>query len=266
MLTINNVTKLLREHESDVYFKICSLKTIRSWALDGAQQGLREEQTIVIGYEKVGVLSKDSIVILKPLLLSSIPQRKDFEEYPVVFIDLRHLLPRLIEEHLLDLTQFSKLIETKSKLSKNSTKLLTLIGLREIILNVFSSSNIDKNIWGELIEDFEKYIVNLINMYPFLGYLPVKLRQEYKSNFVGDLSFAWEMYFRYFYDQWKIDRSSINLPLLEAEYRHGDFRGKFFDRKNLLWAKVIGPDLKFMLNTSQKELIYENWRQWLGGL
>lgn len=266
MLIIDNVTKLLREHESDVYFKICSLKKIRSWALSSVQPGLRQEQSIIIGYEKVGIISQNKIEILNPLLLSLIPRGKDLEEYPIIFINLSHHLPRLIEEHLLEIAQFKRLVETKTKLSKNSTKLLTLIGLREIILNVFSSSNIDKSLWRELIEDFEKYIIDLLKMYSFLSYLPVKLRREYKSNFVGDLSFAWEMYFRYFFDQWITNRSPINLPLIEVEYNHEKFRGNYFSRKNSLWTDLIGPDLKFMLTTSQKELIYENWKQWLGEL
>lgn len=263
MLIIDDVTKLLREHESEVYFKICSLKTIRSWALSSVQPGLREQQSIVIGYEKVAIISQKKIEILNPLLLSLIPLGKELEEYPIIFINLSHHLPRLIEEHLLDLEQFRKIIETKTKLSKNSTKLLTLIGLREVILNVFSSSNIDKNLWGVLIEDFKKYITDLLKMYPFLSYLPVKVRKEYKSNYVGDLSFAWEMYFRYFYDQWITNRRPINLPMLEFDYMHEEFRGKYFDRKNSLWKELIGPDLKFMLTTSQKELIYKNWKQWL---
>lgn len=265
MLNIEDVTTLYRVNDN-VYCKICSLKTIRHWGLEVSERELIQDQSVLVGYNTIKIMPKNLIQIDQPLLLSLLPLGKDEEEYPVIFVNLKHHLPTLIEGALLKNTDFSKLIERTQKISKNSTKVLTLAGLREILVNVFDKGYIDYHSWDRLIRDFEKYIKTLMLRYPYLSYLPIKDRKNYKAKFVGDLNFAWEMYFKYFYNSWRSDPNSLRIPPLEGKYQYGDFKGDYFDRENPMWAEILGLNTKFIFNKVQKDLIYMKWEQWLGEL
>ncbi|MNC60483.1 hypothetical protein D3C75_1103660 [compost metagenome] len=83
---------------------------------------------------------------------------------------------------------------------------------------------------------------------------------------MGDLNFAWEMYFRYFYKSWVSDPDVLKIPPLKENYQYGEFQGDYFDRKNPMWLEILGSNTKFIFNNVQKDLIYMKWEQWLGEL
>lgn len=261
MIRIGNLQELYRESRK-VYLSINTLECIRNWDLEANEQHGFNTECILISFSEIVHLLNGEVVVQDPKLISMIPLGKNEEQFVVIFVKQEDYLPYYLEQKLYSYYPFSRLVEKQGKLSKNSTKLITRGTLQEILFQTFSVE-IPHNEWCQFSDALIKYIGELIDHHPYLGYLPVAERNKFRETYVSDLSFSWEMYFKYFSDTWTRENKIIRIPNLSKEFRKNNWKGNFFDRENPTWEEVIGKKDKMKLNQYHRELIYSIWTKWL---
>lgn len=261
MIVLKNLQRLHRER-GIAYLSVASLQCVKQWDLDILEPSGTNVESIIIGYSEMEWLSDNETEIRNPILISGFPLGKDSDEFPIIFVKQDNYLPLYLEQKLYSYVPFNRLVEKGSRLSKNSTKLFTMNSLRDMLFRIFMNA-VPHSKWSILSHDLIKYIEKLIACYPYLSYLPVAERIEFRKKYISDQSFAWEMYFKFFYDTWTGENQTILTPDLAKVFQIDNWLGNFFDRENPLWAQVIGMRNKFMINQSQRELIYSIWKEWL---
>jgi hypothetical protein len=259
-LNIKHVEKLERD-KREIYLGTATLAAIKQWGIQSWQELVHSEYIIVVSL-KLERVSKTEIHLTEPLLTTRIPLGQDYEEFPVLFLDKYSYLPFFLEDNLLKQTQFLRLIETGKNISKHSTKLLTQNSLREILLRTFPDDLCEYGKWDKLSGDLIRFLNVILNTYSYLDYLSISERIEFRKQFVSDLSFAWEMYFRYFVDTWS-EKDDLSIPNLNKVFKNETWSGNFFCRENPLWEEVVGSKQRFKLNSEQREFIYLKWKQCL---
>lgn len=251
----------LRQGDSKIFLGITTLGNLVEAGISYLNSDLRYFNFIEVICRKIHRTSFHQIELVDPILRSALPVgRKDYE-IPILIVLSEDFLPFIVESALLKVKEFNVLIETSPRLSKNSTKVMTLISLREILIQVFDNQlGMDES--KQMINSLVNYIRMLQGRFEYLGYLPVQSRIKYREKFVGDLSFAWEMYLRFFYEQW-LERKLFKIPDIAKEKQYQNWFGEFFNRDNPLWTNTIGDKKKIRLNKTDKESIYRIWREWI---
>lgn len=263
IFTLKNIQKLNRE-KNQIYLGVTTLGMIRNMGLNCINPSKINNDLVIVNYDEMRVSSAENFRVTNPILVAALPIGNDQDEFPIVFIQKGSYLPVFIEEQLLSLLSFNRLVEKGNKLSKNSTKLLTIQSLRDILKRTFSI-NIHSNNWSKLSEDLITYINILMDKHPYLAYLPILERRAFREKNTADVSFAWEIYFRFFVEQWTENCTTVLIPDMVTEFEYKGWTGHFFARDNPLWIPLLGKNGKFSFNETQRELIYTVWKQWIKG-
>ncbi|MDO7905346.1 hypothetical protein Q5741_02830 [Paenibacillus sp. JX-17] len=251
----------LKQGDSKIFLGVTTLGDLEKAGFSYLDSDSRYFNFIELICSEVHQNSFQQIELVDPILRYNLPVGRMEFEYPLLIVLDNHFLPFVLENALLKFEEFNVVIEKGPKLSKNSTKVMTLVSLREILIHVFKHQvSVDES--KQMITALKNYIRMLQERFRYLGYLPVQLRIKYRERFVGDLSFAWEMYLRFFYDQW-LEKTIINIPDIAKEKQYQSWSGEFFDRNNPLWTKTIGYKKKVRLNKTDKESIYKIWKEWI---
>lgn len=257
MLHLSGLKRLKRDKRR-IFFGIYTTSQIKNWKLE-IQSSSTSSEGLIVSFSDIHNTESQEYELEEPRLVTSLPVSGDDEEHVVFFIDHNDHLPFYIEQVLYKIDQFEKIIDNNYKSSKNSTKILRKQSLRDIIINIVDKE-LPRNKWASLAGAISQYIVELITQYPYLGYLPVSERIEYRGRYLGDQVFAWEMYLRYFYEQWSINPNNIDIPPLNKEYFIEAWAGDFFDRANPVWGRVLYGKSKVRLPVSKKSEIYYIWK------
>ncbi|RNB92527.1 hypothetical protein EDM56_02195 [Brevibacillus fluminis] len=254
--------KGLSRVDINLYLGIAKLGTIRGWKLSYKNPHQINNELCIVEYAELVDISSNKIDITEPILSTALPLGNDNDEYPVLFIQNGNNLPAFIEGRLLSHKQFNRLIEKGTKLSKNSTKLLTIQSLRNILRKTFPV-NIPRCSWNELSDNLLRFIEILLEKFPYLDYLPVAERREFRKNSIADASLAWELYLKYFKDEWLKNGNRNSLPDINTRINYQGWTGNFFDRQNPLLIIYLGKNGKLQFNDAQRELIYTIWKDWI---
>lgn len=251
----------LKQGDSTVFLGITTLGNLEEADLSYLHFDSSYFNFIEIICKEVHQTSFQQIELVDPFLKYNLPPERKEYEVPVLIILSNNFLPFIVESALLKVEKFNVLIEKNARLSKHSTKVMTLTSLREIFIHVFDNRvSMDES--KQIITALKKYIRMLQERFEYLGYLPVQLRIKYREGFVGDLSFAWEMYLNFFYEQW-LQKKIIKIPDIAKENQYQNWFGEFFDRNNPLWSIIIGDKKKIRFNKTERESIYKIWKEWI---
>lgn len=251
----------LKQGDSRLFLGITTLGDLEESELTSLHSDSNHPNLIEVICSEVQQISLQQIKLVDPVLRYTLPIGKKEYDFPILIVIKNDFLPFILESALLKVEEFNVLIEKGTRLSKNSTKVMTLISLREMLVNVF-----DNQVGMEDCKQMVTVLINYIKMlqakFEHLGYLPVLLRIKYRESYVGDLSFAWEMYLRFFFEQW-INKQPPEIPDIAKKKQYQEWFGEFFDRNNPIWSKIIGEKKKIRLNKTDKELIYQIWKEWI---
>lgn len=250
---IHNAKKLRSTHP--LFVAICTLEEIRKWPVDKLNLQYSESITLVANNIEIHE-EKDQyhLEIDKAVLLTYLPNEKDTNEFPVII--QKNSTTEVILKTLLSDTYFSKLIEISSKkVSKNSTKIMSLSLLRKILKSIFSEVPLSES--NNLANDLINYIHQLMEIHAYLKPLSVKEKQAILETSVKISSNAWFVYLYYFLKEWNNNKGEIKLPQLDKEITYEGWIGHFFDRSNPLWTH-IHPKPHYPSNNIQIK-IYRCW-------
>lgn len=256
----------LKRKSYRVFFGIYSLGVVKSWGLLTYNNELMTDETIVVSYDNLIINNRDMVQFTNAEFVYSLPEGPEEDEYLILFIEKQNCFKQYIESRLVANMNFSRLIEKKlANISANSTKLITILSLRDILEN-FNSIKIDRGSWSKLASDLDSYVESLIRSYPYLGYLSVIERREFRKKSTADVSYAWEFYFKYFIDQWKDQQySEVIIPNLSMPFEYNGWTGDFFDRDNPLLKEHLNSNSKYLFNITTRELLYKIWKEWIKG-
>lgn len=253
--------QVLRQGDSKIYLGVTTLGDLEETGISHLKSDLKHINFIEIICRRMHQISFQQIELVDAILKYNLPVGEKNYEFPILIISSDDFLPYILESALLEVEEFNVLIEKSQRLSKNSTKVMTLISLREILIQVFDDQ-ISIGQSKHLIDSLINYLRTLQVQFKYLGYLSVQSRIKYREKFVGDLSFAWEMYFRFFYEQW-LEKKNYKIPDIAKEKQYQRWFGEFFERSNPLWSTTIGNKKKVRFNKTEKESIYKIWREWI---
>lgn len=258
-ISVNYYKKIVRQN-SHSYISLETFENIKQWNLEVANsKNISTELIIVIGtlYEE-NSNEKNTLSVVSPFLLYKLPISSDEDEWPVLFREEQEYFPNYLFLEILEQSALGDLIEMGSNLSKHSTKLITSKSLENSLIKVFGTYQPSEK-WDKFSRLLIDFINKLIEIHPYLGYLPIQERLVYRENYVSDLSFAWELYFQYFLEKWDQNKDSIVIPDLNKNFEIDGWRGSFFSRSNPFWKELLGERLRFKLNAQQKEITFKYW-------
>lgn len=263
MLCLYEDLRELKRKSYRVFLGVYPLGVIKSWKLEANNNEIMINETIVVSYDDLNENNKGSVQFTNAELVYSLPDGSMEDEYPVLFIEKQNSFKHFIENRLIANKSFSRLIEKKVvNISANSTKLMTMPSLREILEN-FNTIQLERTDWSRLTTELEHYIESLMNFYPYLGYLSVAKRREFRKKSTADVSYAWEFYFKYFIEEWNDHHSKVIIPNLSKPFEYNDWTGDFFDRGNPLLKEYLNSNSKYLFNMPTRELLYEKWKEWI---
>jgi hypothetical protein len=261
LFTFQSVKKLNRK-ATEIYLGTIPLGIIKSWNLALIDASSTNSDVVVVSYDTLVNASNNEIQVTNPAFICQLPSGNENDEYPVLFVTHNNYLREYIMSRLLSVDFFNRLIEKSEKISSNSTKLITLRSLQDILKNLVVI-RLDRTHWPLLYQDMIMYLQSLVKVYPQLGYLPVSERRSFRKVSTADASFAWEFYFKFFIEEWAVKRSAVGLPDMSKSFEYNNWIGDFFDRANPLWKLYVGTNGKFMFNDAIRESIYEIWKEWV---
>ncbi|MBQ4899864.1 hypothetical protein KB559_13520 [Paenibacillus sp. Marseille-P2973] len=261
LFKVEGVKKLKRQAQ-DVFLTTVTVQTLNSWNLPVIKSATISPNIILISYDTLVYHDRNEIEVTAPMLLFQKPQSDDADEYPVLFVANDRSLPKYCEERLLEYESFNRLIDQSKNLSSNSTKLMVYHSFKEI-LNRHLKISINRDQWSKLVTDLIDYIQTLLTSYPFLNYLPIKERKQFRKRSIADTSIAWEFYLVYFLEEWMIRLGPSQVPDLRKPFNYEGWTGDFFDRDNPFWQSYITSNGKFLFNEADRESIYRIWREWM---
>ncbi|AYB46278.1 hypothetical protein [Paenibacillus lautus] len=261
ILTLEDVTKLNRK-EDKVFLSAVPMHTLKAWKLSSIESAVVNNDVVFICYETLTELSSTTVQFENPLLLYQLPVADDTDEYPVILLANDHYLPKYCEYQLMSHDFINRLIEKSDKISVNSTKLMTQRSLMAALKH-FDQVKIGTKLWPKLSSDLIQYFKSLFVAYPYLNYLPVAERKSFRKRSVADASFAWEMYIKFFIDEWLVKQDVIDIPNMKKPFIYKEWSGEFFNRDNPLWKEYTTSNGKFLFNDSVRDLIYQIWITWI---
>lgn len=258
-ISVNYYKKIVRENRNS-YISVETFENIKQWNLEVANsKDVSTELIIVLGkLHEENSNEKNTLSVISPFLLYKLPISSVGDEWPVVFREEQGYFPNYLVVEILEQSALGDLIERGSNLSKHSTKLITFKSLENSLIKVFGTYQPSEK-WDMFSQLLINFINKLIEIHPYLGYLPIQERLVHRENYVSDLSFAWELYFQYFLEKWDQNKESIVIPDLNKNLEIDGWRGNFFNRNNPFWKDLLGERLRFKLNTQQKEITFKYW-------
>jgi len=261
ILAIEGVKQLHRKSQ-EVFLCVISLQQLKEWRLPCLDVTMPNNEFVIISFDKLMESSATDMKISNPMLLYRLPAGVDTDEYPVLIISRDHYLSEYCENLLLTHGFINRIVESKDKISSNSTKLMTLRSFKEI-LSQLNEIYIERALWPKLSSDLVQYLKSLTEKYYYLGYLPVAERRRFRESSVADAGFAWDFYIRFFIEEWIEEQGEVSIPRLDKVYEQQDWSGDFFSRQNPLLRRYTSRGGKFNFNETDRDLIYKTWKEWL---
>ncbi|MCW3795392.1 hypothetical protein OM416_27675 [Paenibacillus sp. LS1] len=260
-VSIDEVRRLNRNDDT-VFYSINTIHKLRLWDFPVIDKAMISQDVVMVSYEEMINQATDRIQVSNPVFLYPLPEGKEGDEYVTLFVSSKHYLAEYCEKVVLSFDFINRIVEKKDKLSSNSTKLLTLHSFKGI-LKRFNDVEIKSEDWPNICSDLIQYLKCLIEEYPFLGYLPITERKEFREKSVADTNFAWEFYIRFFLDKWNSKDYVVKAPNLSKPFHHMDWMGDFFQRDNPFWQSYLSVNGKFRLHRDVRESIYQFWKEWI---
>lgn len=261
MNRINIQAKKLKRKHTELYLGTATLSEIHSWNLKSFSH-----QTIS---EFIYIHSDDLIVtnvgennynisINNSYLLTVLPTAELTDEFPVL-ISKKSTVSTILNA-LLEIDLFKRLIEIKnSKISHNSTKIMTISTLEKIISLTFEKSTLEES--SLMLKNLIHYIEEVINSYKFFKVYNVKFIQELKQSSLVNSSFSWFIILMFFKENYK---KSVyiyqEIPRLDVEITIDNWCGNFFDKSNPLWNEVFKNKRKFYPTSESLVHAYQLWK------
>ncbi|ADO54195.1 hypothetical protein [Paenibacillus polymyxa] len=259
--SIDEVRRLNRNNDT-VFFSVNTLHKLRLWNFPVINTATFNQNVVTVSYEEMISQTTDRIQVSNPVFLYPLPEGEEGDEYVTLFVSSKHYLAEYCEKVTLSYDFINRIVERKDKLSSNSTKLLTLHSFQGI-LKMFNDVKIKNEEWPNYCSDFIQYLKCLIKEYPFLGYLPIAERKDFREKSVADMSFAWEFYIKFFVDEWSSKDYVVKIPNLSKPFHHMSWTGDFFQRDNPFWQSYLSVNGKFRFHRAVRESIYQIWKEWI---
>jgi hypothetical protein len=256
-------TKKLKRKNKEIYLGTATLGEIRSWDIKNTSYQLNNE-IIQVHSSIITVIHEDkslyNIHIDEGYLMTILPNTDLDDEYPVLISNVTPIT--LVINSLLEIDLFKDYIEIKSdRISNNSTKIMTLRTLENIITLLFERYTLEEV--GFIIPNFIKYVEEVLNRHVFYKTKSVKSIQNQKSKSIINSSISWYIIFKFFLENNKKDVYNYrNFPNLELNITLNIWNGNFFDKNNPLWDKVFLSKRKFYPTRENLEKAYHLWKQY----
>ncbi|WP_149847116.1 hypothetical protein [Paenibacillus sp. 37] len=263
LFSIQDVHRLQRT-ESNVFYSIKSLYSLKYWDLPILDTDIidRKSDLITVIYDQLYSHKLNEIQVTNPSFLHPLPSGEESDEYLILFVISEYYLSDYVERQILSYDFISRLIEKRDKPSSNSTKLMTLHSLQNI-LKRFDDIQIERVQWPELVTDLIKYLKKLIEKYPNLGYLPVSKRKKIRKVSISDTNIAWGFYVYFFIEEWNPTNREVRIPDLSKCFTYERWTGDFFDRDNPFWKPYLSANGKFRFNDASRDAVYQIWKEWV---
>ncbi|MGD6893742.1 DNA sulfur modification protein DndB [Bacillus infantis] len=261
VLQIDRLRKLKRRG-NDLFLGTATLSQIRQWNVKNASSQLNSE-FVYLYSEEITVIKEENslyeISIKDGYLITELPKVDLEDECPILITN--NSPQKLIIDTLLDIEVFKTFIEIKSpKISKNSTKVMTLSTLENIVSLVFNKCTLDKT--AEFLIKLKIYINNVISQTNQLKIYSVKEIQELKNITLINSSFSWYIVLRDFLENnnKKIELDA-DLPLFNGIISYKGWEGNFFNKDNPLWGEVFEQKRSFYPSKENLERVYREWKR-----
>lgn len=258
-LKLENVTEIKRGKHPSLYLGLITGSDVK---------GIPQIKSSSLSYsECMYVNAKDVIVkesnedflieIVNPFLISDYPKGHDDFEYPIL-VSMNSGLDILLKSLLND-EIFKNFIEVNAKnISKNSKKIMTVSSLKKVLENLSIQLRIE-DIY-ELLDELHLYIHKLIDKNSELSYSTIHEKQIINEKSVINSTNSWYIYFRYFLDQWTMNKKVDDIPNLQEKFYVDGWEGPFFDRSNPIWGKIFsGSRRKHYPSKNIQIQIYKYW-------
>lgn len=253
-------TKKLKRADVNIFLGTATMEEIESWRLQKSSLQTYNE-VIQINTEEIEIIKEEnsiySIKVDGGIISSVLPKGGLNEEYPVLITN--HSPIKIIIQGLLGIENFRILIDVKNiNISSNSTKIMTIQTLESIVSFAFHHYTFNKiNI---LINDFLKYIEDVIKDNPELKVTSVSGVKQLKQKSIINSSLSWFIIFKHFIESYERNRGDMIIPKLNLVIKCNNWEGGFFDRNNPLWSNSLNQKRKFYPTKENLENVYSNWK------
>lgn len=258
VLHLDRLRKLKRRG-NDLFLGTATLQQIEKWSVKKATYQSNSE-FVYLYSEEITVLKEENslyyISIKDGYLTTALPKVELEDECPILITN--NSPQKLIIDTLLDIEVFKNFIEIKStKISKNSTKIMTLSTLENIVSIVFAKCTLDKT--AGFLNNFNIYINNIINHINEFKIYSVKEVQELKNRTIINSSFSWYIILMSFLEN-NVELN-IDLPLFNENICYKGWKGNFFNKDNPLWGEVFKQKRNFYPSKENLDKVYQEWKR-----
>lgn len=253
--------KKLKRKNTDLYLGTATLNEIYSWNLKNFSHQTMSE-LIYIHSDDLTVRNAgdniNNISVNNGYLMTVLPKADINDEFPVLISKKSPV--SIILNALLEIDLFKSLIEFKtSKLSHNSTKIMTKGTLEKIIAHSFNKYSLEET--ALMLKNFIHYIEEVLNSYEYFKVYSVKSIQELKQRSLINSSFSWFIILMFFKDNYNNSVYTYQeIPKLDIEVAIDNWSGNFFDKSNPLWNEVFKTKRKFYPTNENLVRAYEVWK------
>jgi hypothetical protein len=260
---IYKTKKLVRKH-SEMYLTTATLKEIQNWELGSAMLQTKQEVTYIYS-DQIKVIKDGNglydLEVINGHLANILPELDLKEEIPVLISNGSK--ESLLVNAILQIDTFKQIVELKSsKISNNSTKVMTVKTLERLLYHVFEEFTLEEISF--LLNDFLIYIEEVISKYDFFKYYSVKHIKELKNSSIINSSVSWFIIFKYFVENYQNNvYKTRSIPKLNLDVEIDNWKGNFFDKCNPLWEKVFYQKRKYYPSKENLETTYKIWFNYL---
>ncbi|WP_144553434.1 DNA sulfur modification protein DndB [Bacillus sp. X1(2014)] len=259
-------TKKLNRKDTEIYIGTATIGEIHSWNLKNfSNQTLNEFIYILSNDMEVTTADENFIVTINDgYLLSILPKAQLEDEFPVLISKKSPIT--IILNALLEIDLFKSFIEIKTnKISNNSTKIMTLSTLENIISLVFDKITLDET--ATMLQCFTCYIEDVLNSNESFKVQSVKSIQENKKYTIINSSISWYIILKYFEETYKTNLYTYpSIPRLDFFLSIDDWSGNFFNKDNPIWNEVFITNRKFYPTRNNLVRAFEKWKYFSSSL
>lgn len=261
MNRINIQAKKLKRKHTELYLGTATLSKIHSWNLKSFSHQTISEFIYIHSDDIIVTNVGDNnynISICNCYLLTVLPTAELSDEFPVLISSKSAV--SIILNALLEIDLFKRLVEIKaSKISHNSTKIMTVGTLEKIISLTFEKNTLEET--SMMLKKLIHYIEEVLNSYQFFKVYSVKFIQELKQRSLVNSSFSWFIILMFFKENCKKSvYTNQEIPRLDVDITIDNWCGKFFDKSNPLWGEVFINKRKFYPTSESLVRTYELWK------
>jgi hypothetical protein len=257
---LKNTIKLNKESR-DTYLGVITYEEFQKWNIDVSPE-LSVSEFIQVFSNDVSIIreTKNSydVTVKNGLLVNTVSDSRTIEEFPVLITN--KIAVNIILEALLNVKSFNRIIEVKnSKISINSSKVMTLTSLERIVHNVFKHISFEEAII--LTPKLKIYIKEVISSNDNLRVSSVEELKNIKKRSVINSTFSWYIIFSYFIDKNRgiIDVDNLQIPKIDKNVTTSNWSGTFFDKDNPMWKELFNTKRMFYPTKESLKGAYDIW-------